>query len=261
MLDSKGMFPKDGEDRPELPDYLIKSFKGVIFGSFSDESTLLSIALNIISGWFGSDFPADLRDIAADVIKLIEFGSKKETWLDLLLNTIAFLPVIGSIKYIDEAVDIANPVVKNYDEAAEIAKKALKNSDEAANTGKAVVKGSDEAGNIGKAIIKNGDEAADIGKAVVKESLESSLKNIDDFIDGNKSFEDVLDDYAKIYADKVNSNVRWSWDKSIKGAEKLKGKHKLIKQYAVDHAYIPNIKVTKVPVSYTHLTLPTIYSV
>jgi len=46
------------------------------------------------------------------------------------------------------------------------------------------------------------------------------LKNIDDFVNGNKGFDDVIDDYAKMYADKVMSNKRWRW-KDFPGAENL----------------------------------------
>ena len=77
--------------------------------------------------------------------------------------------------------------------------------------------------------------------------IDNSINNIDEFIKGNKSFDDVLDDYAKIYADKVNLNVDWSWNKSIIGGQNLSLKQKrLIKQWAVDNGYIADIKVTKV---------------
>ena len=57
----------------------------------------------------------------------------------------------------------------------------------------------------------------------------------------------MLDDYAKIYADKINSNVDWSWNKSIHGGERLTIKQKrLIKELAIEKGYIPNVKVKKV---------------
>ena len=74
-----------------------------------------------------------------------------------------------------------------------------------------------------------------------------NYKNIDDFIAENKNFDEVLDDYAKIYADKINSNVDWSWNKSIHGGERLTIKQKrLIKELAIEKGYIPNVKVKKV---------------
>ena len=92
----------------------------------------------------------------------------------------------------------------------------------------------------GKVLLKNADE-------VVKRGLDTSIKNIDEFIGGNKSFDDVLDDYAKIYADKINSNKAWSWDDTIPGGENLTKKQRsIIKQQAIDAGLIPDVKVTKV---------------
>lgn len=45
----------------------------------------------------------------------------------------------------------------------------------------------------------------DIGKGI-KKNPDVSIKNIDDFIEGKKSFNDVMDDCAEIYANKINSN-------------------------------------------------------
>ena len=84
-------------------------------------------------------------------------------------------------------------------------------------------------------------------KKVVEGGLDTSIKNIDEFIGGNKSFDDVLDDYAKVYADKINSNQAWSWDDTIPGGENLTKKQRsIIKQQAIDAGLIPDIKVTKV---------------
>ena len=84
-------------------------------------------------------------------------------------------------------------------------------------------------------------------KKVVESGLDTSIKNIDEFIGGNKSFDDVLDDYAKVYADKINSNQAWSWDDTIPGGENLTKKQRsIIKQQAIDAGLIPDIKVTKV---------------
>ena len=84
-------------------------------------------------------------------------------------------------------------------------------------------------------------------KKVVEGGLDTSIKNIDEFIGGNKSFDDVLDDYAKVYADKINSNQAWSWDDTIPGGENLTKKQRsIIKQQAIDAGLITDIKVTKV---------------
>ena len=86
-----------------------------------------------------------------------------------------------------------------------------------------------------------------ISESVDEGGLDTSIKNIDEFIGGNKSFDDVLDDYAKVYADKINSNQAWSWDDTIPGGENLTKKQRsIIKQQAIDAGLIPDIKVTKV---------------
>ena len=84
-------------------------------------------------------------------------------------------------------------------------------------------------------------------KGVFDGGLDASIKNIDYFIEGTKSFDDVLDDYAKVYADKINSNQLWSWEDTIPGGENLTPKQRsIIKQQAVDAGLIPDIRVTKV---------------
>lgn len=64
--------------------------------------------------------------------------------------------------------------------------------------------------------------------------------NIDAFIEGKKPFEEVINDYAELYADVVNKNVKWSWKKSIKGGRYLDEPQKtLIRQRAVANGSIP----------------------
>ncbi|EOC2142022.1 HNH endonuclease [Listeria monocytogenes] len=82
---------------------------------------------------------------------------------------------------------------------------------------------------------------------IIKGASGANLKNIDDFINGTKNFEHVLDDYARLYAEKINSNEFWSWGEDILGAENLTLKQKrLIKEQAVANGYIPKITVNKV---------------
>ena len=78
-------------------------------------------------------------------------------------------------------------------------------------------------------------------------AAEANLKKIDDYISGNKNFDEVIDDYAKIYSDNINSNKPWSWDESILGGENLTKKQRsLIKEQAVNSGLIPEVKVEKV---------------
>ncbi|WP_238158809.1 hypothetical protein [Priestia megaterium] len=48
-----------------------------------------------------------------------------------------------------------------------------------------------------------------------------NLKNIDEFIDGAKTFDDVVDDFARLYSEKIQTNKTWSWNKSFHGGEYL----------------------------------------
>ncbi|MEK3794612.1 HNH endonuclease [Paenibacillus sp. FSL R7-0204] len=75
----------------------------------------------------------------------------------------------------------------------------------------------------------------------------ANLKNIDEFLNGNKKFNEVIDDYAKIYKEQVDSNKPWSWDDTIPGGDSLSAAQKRkIKEIAVANGHIPEIKVTKV---------------
>ncbi|WP_404357081.1 HNH endonuclease [Cytobacillus firmus] len=75
---------------------------------------------------------------------------------------------------------------------------------------------------------------------------ETNLKNIDDFINGNKNFDDVIGDYAKIYKEHVVLNKPWSWDDTIPGGASLSSAQKRkIKEMAIEKGHIPEIKVTK----------------
>ena len=105
---------------------------------------------------------------------------------------------------------------------------------------KFVGKDSKSINNVGRSTGNSvGKVTEGIGKA--------NYKNIDDFIAGNKNFDDVLDDYAKIYSDKVNSNSRWQWDEDILGGEGLTRSQKAqIKSKAIANGYIEDIKINKV---------------
>jgi hypothetical protein len=79
-----------------------------------------------------------------------------------------------------------------------------------------------------------------------KGSNETNLRNIDDFINGNKKFEVVIEDYAKIYKEHVDLNRPWSWDDTIPGGDSLSSAQKRkIKEMAIEKGHIPQIKVKK----------------
>ena len=94
---------------------------------------------------------------------------------------------------------------------------------------------------------KAASNSSELSENFASESGKISINNIDEYTKGNKTFDDVLDDYAKVYADNVNSNQDWSWNKSIPNGQNLSIKQKrMIKQHAIDKKYIPDIKLTKV---------------
>ncbi|MCM3654333.1 T7SS effector LXG polymorphic toxin [Metabacillus litoralis] len=73
---------------------------------------------------------------------------------------------------------------------------------------------------------------------------EANLNNIDEFINGTKKFDDVIDDYVKLYSEKIISNKTWSWNKSLHGGANLTARQKrMIKEKAVADGLVPDVKV------------------
>ncbi len=74
-----------------------------------------------------------------------------------------------------------------------------------------------------------------------------SETNIQSYLYGSKSFDDVLDDYSLIYSEGVNGNQKWQWDEDILGGDALtKTQKRKIKENAVKNGYIPEVKIVKV---------------
>ncbi|EOO28492.1 hypothetical protein ICM_02497 [Bacillus cereus BAG1X2-3] len=75
---------------------------------------------------------------------------------------------------------------------------------------------------------------------------EANLNNIDEFINGTKKFDDVINDYIKLYSEKIISNKTWSWNKSLHGGANLTARQKrMIKEKAVADGLVPDVKVIK----------------
>lgn len=86
-----------------------------------------------------------------------------------------------------------------------------------------------------------------ISSGTTGNSSASNLKNIEEFVKGNKNFEEVLEEYAAIYAEKIKSNEPWSWGEDILGSENLTLKQKrLVKEKAISNGSIPQITTNKV---------------
>ena len=107
--------------------YIVSSLKQIALGNFTEDVTLLGTGLQIGMGIFGVDLWADVRDITADIVnwEWTKSHAGKTT-----IDVIALVPVIGGIKYFDEAALL----VKNSDEIL----LATKHVDEVATIGKQV---------------------------------------------------------------------------------------------------------------------------
>ena len=67
------------------------------------------------------------------------------------------------------------------------------------------------------------------------------LDNLGDFARGARRFDDVIDDFVRIYSDNVNSNQRWKW-RDIPGSEHLsEAQLNQIRELARSNGYIPTI--------------------
>ena len=82
----------------------------------------------------------------------------------------------------------------------------------------------------------------------INETERIQIQNkIDSFSVGDIDFVDVVEDYAKLYAEIVNSNEAWEWKEDIHGGKKLtKAQKAKIKQVAVANGSIPDVKINYV---------------
>ena len=87
-------------------DYLIRSAECIVLGNFTDEVTVLGVGVQIVLGIFDLDLPGDIRDIIADIKNLAETDRVRWDLIGMLaLDLIGLIPVIGALKYSDEAAE------------------------------------------------------------------------------------------------------------------------------------------------------------
>lgn len=80
-----------------------------------------------------------------------------------------------------------------------------------------------------------------------KKIPEPNTKKINEFIAGTKTFDEVLDEYAAVYAGNVKSNNTWDWKNDVLGGAIIpKSKRIVIKQRSEELGYIPKIKIEKI---------------
>lgn len=124
ILDDEGnvVFVIEDEDiqKDNNLNYLSTSFKQIFLGNYTDDVTALGTLGQILLGLIGLDLPADIRDLIYDVTYWENNGGH---YLQTLLDAVALLPVIGSLKYTDEGIAIAKGFLKNTDNVTDVAKR------------------------------------------------------------------------------------------------------------------------------------------
>ena len=103
--------------------YIEQSLRAFLFGDYSSaKPTWLSIGGNFAAGLLDVDIPLDIRDAIYDVSHANEL---EHPALRIGIDVVAFLPVIGGLKYVDDAADIikhANDVADALDGVGDAAR-------------------------------------------------------------------------------------------------------------------------------------------
>jgi RHS repeat-associated protein len=90
--------------RPSAPEkaglYLKKSKNQVLYGDYSEDVTLLGTGVQMLTGVAGVDAPANLRDT---IYNIENFKLTKEHISKTAIDTASLLPVVGALRYLDEA--------------------------------------------------------------------------------------------------------------------------------------------------------------
>ncbi len=87
-----------------------------MLGNYTDDVNLVGTLLQVLAGAVGVDLPADVRDLFYDVTN---FKLTKEHIAQTILDAAALLPVVGGVKYVDEAEAVLKSGAKYGDEVAE----------------------------------------------------------------------------------------------------------------------------------------------
>lgn len=85
---------------------------------------------------------------------------------------------------------------------------------------------------------ENGDgsglEMAGQERTIPPLEILKAQQNISDYVNGTKSFEQVTNDYAVLYAEKVLSNKKWNWDEINSGIHLTYNQKKAIRNKTFD---------------------------
>ncbi|MBR6770708.1 MAG: hypothetical protein IKM28_05650 [Lachnospiraceae bacterium] len=166
---------------PDISDtYVGKSLKQAICGNFTEDSNFLGIVLSVAIGFIPVVGQiADVRDVIADIGKLIDDGPEAEEWVSLGISIIGIIPVVGDIaKNADKIVAGVAKLGKHGPDMAKQVQKMFRNIDEVTDyiSNTKVVKHLDE---IGKRVDNYVDE---IGKKVNEHIVEPIAKQVDKYV-------------------------------------------------------------------------------
>ena len=199
----------------KVKQYLIDSVEQVVLGNYSDKTTLLGSILCMAVGFTGLDNIADARDFSADLERLS--NGEDVPVHQVVLDAVAFLPIIGSIKYADDVGETALDTCKYASKALGIAETAAENGEDTfkllkqtMNIGENAVDGVAEAVKTGENLVdgagevmKTGDDLAETtAKAASGGStcalLRNEIDNVDDMADNVHNVEKVTEEAENI---------------------------------------------------------------
>lgn len=104
-------------DTDDKLDYLKTSLKQMLLGNYTEDTNLLGTLGQVALGFLGLDLPADIRDLLYDVT---HWKLTPSHAVQTILDAVALLPVVGSIKYSDEAADAVKGAIKYGDDVVEL---------------------------------------------------------------------------------------------------------------------------------------------
>ncbi|EJR64508.1 hypothetical protein IIO_01832 [Bacillus cereus VD115] len=187
----------------------VKAFKGT--SELADLAKLLK---------FKEGMPGFNPNLGKNVVQSLKENKTLKNALDAMKNT----PIPVAVRMMDTGIGMKLPYIESST-VGEVAGKFSKASTAAKDDAYQLAKGT---GNSSKIV------------------NEANLNNIDEFINGTKKFDDVINDYVKLYSEKIISNKTWSWNKSLHGGANLTARQKrMIKEKAVADGLVPDVKVIK----------------
>ena len=201
-----------------VSDYLGKSAKQIILGSGTEDVTALGTVGQIGLSFTGADLPMDARDLYYD---LTHWDGTLEHSIQTGLDALAFIPVIGTLKYGDEAWDLVKAALKKLDEFTDIGKSADKGLDFAGELEKTILKNTDEATDAtGSAFKASTEGAGDAGK-IADDSNNTKFTYKNNPMDNPKASKDIVENPNAVYgyspnpqSERIGKYADYDWTNS-----------------------------------------------